>query len=227
MSFQSKKHICFIALKAPMTEEKVHKIKDRDTEETIKIAARIIFHQKGYAATRTRDIAQEAGISLALLNYYFRSKGRLYSIIIEETLTHFFNKLSEIFYDENTSLEKKINLLIDHYIDLLIHHPNIPLFLINELKSGPNELMERLKMKEMTMNSVFYRQMTQATMEGRIAPLHPLHFMVNVMAMTLFPFIASPLVRQLGDLSPEEFNQLMEERKRLIPIWVEGMLAVR
>lgn len=28
----------------------------------------------GYAATRTRDIAEEAGINLALLNYYFRNK---------------------------------------------------------------------------------------------------------------------------------------------------------
>ena len=32
------------------------------TEERIKAAARKVFHQKGYAGTRTRDIAEEAGI---------------------------------------------------------------------------------------------------------------------------------------------------------------------
>ena len=42
---------------------------DASTEEKIKIAARAVFQKKGYAATRTRDIAQEAGINLALLNY--------------------------------------------------------------------------------------------------------------------------------------------------------------
>ena len=44
------------------------------TEEKIMNAARAVFQRKGFAGTRTRDIAEEAGINLALLNYYFRSK---------------------------------------------------------------------------------------------------------------------------------------------------------
>ena len=59
---------------------------DPSTEEKIKIAARSVFHKKGYAATRTRDIAEEAGINLALLNYYFRSKEKLIDIIMTETM---------------------------------------------------------------------------------------------------------------------------------------------
>jgi hypothetical protein len=47
--------------------------KELSTEEKIKEAARKLFTHKGFAATRTRDIAQEAGINLALLNYYFRN----------------------------------------------------------------------------------------------------------------------------------------------------------
>ena len=42
--------------------------KESSTEERIKEAARKLFTQKGFAATRTRDIAEEAGINLALLN---------------------------------------------------------------------------------------------------------------------------------------------------------------
>ena len=48
------------------------------TEQKIVEAARKIFTQKGYAATKTRDIAEEAGINLALLNYYFGSKENLF-----------------------------------------------------------------------------------------------------------------------------------------------------
>ena len=43
---------------------------DLSTEQKIKEAAQKVFMKKGYAATRTRDIAEEAGINLALLNYY-------------------------------------------------------------------------------------------------------------------------------------------------------------
>jgi AcrR family transcriptional regulator len=49
------------------------------TEEQIKEAARRVFTRKGYAATRTRDIAEESGHNLALLNYYFRSKEKLFA----------------------------------------------------------------------------------------------------------------------------------------------------
>ena len=41
------------------------------TEQKIIEAAQKIFTQKGFAATRTRDIAEESGINLALINYYF------------------------------------------------------------------------------------------------------------------------------------------------------------
>ncbi|MFV0289726.1 MAG: TetR family transcriptional regulator, partial [Mangrovibacterium sp.] len=53
------------------------------TEEKIMEAARKVFHAKGFAATRTRDIAEEAGINLALLNYYFKSKQKLFAMVME------------------------------------------------------------------------------------------------------------------------------------------------
>jgi AcrR family transcriptional regulator len=65
-----------------MAVKKVKKELDTTTEAKIKAAARVVFHKKGFAATRTRDIAEEAGINLALLNYYFRSKEKLFDIIM-------------------------------------------------------------------------------------------------------------------------------------------------
>ena len=58
--------------------------KNPSTEEKIKEAARRVFTKKGYAATRTRDIAEESGYNLALINYYFRSKEKLFDIVMLE-----------------------------------------------------------------------------------------------------------------------------------------------
>ncbi|HOA37485.1 MAG TPA: TetR family transcriptional regulator, partial [Flavihumibacter sp.] len=55
---------------------------NKSTEEKIKAAARTVLYKKGFAATRTRDIAEEAGMNLALINYYFRSKKKLFEIIM-------------------------------------------------------------------------------------------------------------------------------------------------
>ena len=91
-----------------MAKSKEVKTLDVSTEEKIKEAARVVFHKKGYAATRTRDIAEEADINLALLNYYFRSKEKLFDLIMVETLSGFLQHLTAILNDGKTSLEKKI-----------------------------------------------------------------------------------------------------------------------
>jgi len=57
---------------------------DESTEEKIKEAARIVFTQKGYASAKVRDIAKEADINLSLVNYYFRSKEKLFQLCMAE-----------------------------------------------------------------------------------------------------------------------------------------------
>jgi len=197
------------------------------TEEKIKNAARIVFHKKGFAATRTRDIAEEAGINLALLNYYFRSKEKLFDIVIFETLQHFFKSIAEVFKNEKTTLDNKIETIAASYIDLLTANPNIPLFLMSELKMQPDELVTKMGMKEMVMNSSFLKQFQQGVKEGKIIPVHPLHFMMNLMSMTIFPFVASPMIKGLGDLSQKQFEEFMEQRKLLIPKWIKATLKAK
>ena len=92
------------------------------TEEKIIEAARTIFTQKGFSATRTRDIAEEAGINLALLNYYFRSKKNLFRIIIEEEFDELFGMIVPILSNAEKSLEEKIETLVTTYTELLLEN---------------------------------------------------------------------------------------------------------
>ena len=78
--------------------------KNTSTEEKIKGAASRVFTQKGYAATRTRDIAEESGLNLALINYYFRSKEKLFDIIIVEHLQLFIHSVMGIVNDPKTTI---------------------------------------------------------------------------------------------------------------------------
>ena len=78
------------------------------TEEKIKEAARRVFTRKGFAGTRTRDIAEESGFNLALINYYFRSKEKLFDIIVLEHMQTFLVSVREILNDQGTTLEEKI-----------------------------------------------------------------------------------------------------------------------
>jgi AcrR family transcriptional regulator len=210
-----------------MAVKKVKPANDTSTEEKIKNAARVVFFKKGFAATRTRDIAEEAGINLALLNYYFRSKEKLFDIIMLETIMNFFKSISVVFNMEDTTLENKIETIANGYIDLLKANPDIPLFLLSELKMQPDEFVAKMGVKEIVMKSVFLKQFQQGIKEGKITPIHPLHFIINLLGMTVFPFVASPIIKGIGDLSAKQFNDLMDERKKLIPKWIKAMLKAK
>ena len=208
-----------------MKEKKVRVEADASTEEKIKQAARTIFHRKGFAATRTRDIAEEAGLNLALLNYYFRSKQKLFDLIMLETIQQFLLSLTDIFNAQETSLETKIELLVSNYIDLLTEEPDIPIFILSELRTKPQELVAKMNVKEILMRSYLMQQVQEETAAGRIVPIHPVQFIMNVMGLTVFPFIAKPIFSNIGNLSDEDFNELMTQRKALVPKWVKAILA--
>jgi AcrR family transcriptional regulator len=197
---------------------------DLNTEEKIKQAARTVFHRKGFAATRTRDIAEEAGINLALLNYYFRSKEKLFDLIMLETMQGFLKNIATIFVDEQSNLEQKIEQIVSAYIDMLVVEPHIPLFIMSELRSNPNQLLTNMNIKHLILNSSLSKQYKQAIEEGRIVPLPLLHFIMNLLGLTVFPFIASPMLKLIGDIPDENYTTLMLERKKMIPQWISKMM---
>ena len=45
--------------------------------------------------------------------------------------------------------------------------------------------------------------------------------------LVIFPFINGPVIKKIGKLNERQFNKLMQERKRLIPIWLKAMLKAK
>jgi AcrR family transcriptional regulator len=193
------------------------------TEEKIKNAARVVFQKKGYAASRTRDIAEEAGINLALLNYYFRSKEKLFEIVMIETVSSFVQGMVSVFNNEKTSFEEKIEHLAASYLDFAIEFPDVPLFVLSEIRNHPEHLFDKIPAKQLIANSVFVRQYHEKVMSGEIKEPNFLHFVMNMFGLTIFPFVGRPFLSVVGGLNETQFYQLMQERKKLIPVWIKAM----
>ena len=210
-----------------MPAKKATKSQDPNTETKIKAAARIVFHKKGFAATRTRDIAEEANMNLALLNYYFKSKKKLFGLIMSETLAFFFQTMGMVFNDETTSLEKKIEEVAEKYIDLITAEPEIPLFIMSEIRSHGAATLEKLPGVNMILQSVFIKQYKEDAKNRKITEPDPIQFLMNMLGLIVFPFIGSPMIKKVGKLSDRQFNKLMQERKKLIPVWMKAMLNAK
>ncbi len=206
-----------------MAKLKTKEVKDTSTEEKIKNAARIVFQRKGFAAARTRDIAEEAGINLALLNYYFRSKEKLFDLVIFETLSHFLQAMVSVFNDEDTSFEQKIELIAENYIKFGIEYPDAPLFILSEIHKHPNKILYKTQVERVIANSVFVRQFQENVMNGKIKEPNLMHFMMNLMGLAFFPVVAQPFITTIVGVDNALFTKLMEERKRLVPVWIKEM----
>ena len=197
---------------------------DTSTEDRIKAAARKVFHQKGYAGTRTRDIAEEAGINHAMLNYYFRSKEKLFEIVMTETMTYFFQGVGTILNDESTSLEEKIERVVANYINLLLEEPELPTFMFNEVRANPESFVVNTPILQALEHSVLARQYAEAVAQGRITEPNLMHTVLNVISLVIFPFIAQPIFTALSRTDKEAYKSLMLQRKTLIPQWIKAIL---
>lgn len=198
-----------------MAKSKDPKKIDTSTEEKIIEAARKVFLEKGYAATRTRDIAEEAGINLALLNYYFRSKEKLFQLVMVEKLQQLFSVVLPIVNNDELTLEQKLETLAENHIDLLIDNSDLPIFILSEIRANPERFKDRLQVQHILRNSSFVSQIREKRPD-----VEPVHFIVSLLGMIIFPFIAKPILFS----DTKRFNALMEERKTLVVKWAKAIL---
>lgn len=196
-------------------------VKEASAEEKIKEAARKVFTQKGYAATRTRDIAEEAGLNLALLNYYFRSKEKLFEIIMKEKMQQLFGVITPLLNDKSTTLDQKIEQIISNYIDMLTQNPDLPIFVLSEIRNNTG-MFKQMQVGKLIQTSYFVEQLKE-----RQPDVHPLHFIVSMLGMTVFPFVSKPVFQSVGVLTDESFTEMMQQRKTLMPKWMKAMLKAK
>ncbi|QEM11004.1 TetR/AcrR family transcriptional regulator [Mucilaginibacter rubeus] len=192
------------------------------TEEKILNAARSIFTKKGFLATTVRDIATEANTNVASVNYYFRSKENLFAFIMDETIKKLFDKVEPVLNDETTTAIQKIETCVGYYIDQLLENPDFPFFMINEVLAGQTNLPMVEKFKTLT-NSVFAKQLYAMQADG-VIKFHPVNLMWNITGMIVFPFLSRPKQLEAGYFNGAEFEAMMRERKKLIPIWIGQIL---
>ena len=188
------------------------------TEEKIIRAADKLFTQKGYAATKSREIAEEAGTNLALLNYYYGSKENLYKKVVQDKFRMLLSAIEPFLSDENISLEDKVKLISENYTKLLLENEELPIFILNELTVNKELFKNIIQNARQTTQPVIGKQLKDRNIDMSHANL-----IINTLSLTMFPFVAKPLIISSGLIKEEEFIDYVTERKELILDWIIKM----
>ncbi len=197
--------------------------KNKNTEQKIFDAATELFLEKGVDRTSVRDIAAKAGINLALMNYYFRSKENLFDTIFSELVIKNTRTLIQIL-DSDQSLEEKIRQYVAAYIDMLSENPLLVSFVMSMLHRSQDKITEKKAVSNLYSTDKFTQQIIEEGKKGNIRKTEPTQFFVDMLSLVAFPFAIKLLIMDKNQFSEADFREFIQERKTRVPeILISGL----
>ncbi len=190
--------------------------KEKQAEEKILDAANKVFIEKGFYGARMQEIADKAGINKAMLHYYYRSKDKLFERVFEQAVKSLFVKIGPI-PAMDIPFDDKIRNFVSNYIEMLAKYPQIPMFILHEINTNPDKIEKIFRKNlEMIPKNILI-QFREEVEKGNYKDISAEQFIINILGLSIFPFLSRPLLQKIFDISDDGFDKLLEERKTLIP----------
>lgn len=158
-------------------------------------AARDHFLKRDFKAVSLREIASSAGVNGAMVNYYFGGKKGLYLAMVDEL----FESLDEKMKNLSASSEFSIADFSRSYCLLLAENPWWPNFVAREILFGEGETKEEVLQRfSKIIAPKLLSAIGQEVEDGNYREeLNPQLTLMSLMGMTIFPFIAAPMIERV------------------------------
>ena len=103
-----------------------------------------LFSNKGFDGTSVRDIADEAGVNIAMISYYFGSKEKLMEALFERRSEDVNIQIESLLHNDDISPIKKMEELIDSYINRIMQKQQFYKIMMCEQVINKNPVIVRL-----------------------------------------------------------------------------------
>lgn len=189
----------------------------QSTEARILQAAEKEFFEKGYAGARTASIAEAAGVTHAMLHYYFRTKDKLFEQIVAGKINMLGDIILSAIGDGNLPLEERIRQGVERHFDFIAANRDLPRFIVNEVLSRPDriEIMKRNALH--VVNSLLgslQREIDEYAARGLCRKVDARMLLIDIVSLNVFPFMAAPIVYgAIGD-SYSNYDEFLAMRKK-------------
>jgi len=125
-----------------------------DKKEQIINAAIELFAQKGFEGTSIRDLASKADVNVAMINYYFGSKDKLFEALVEMKGANSRAILEGLLNDKQLSSVEKIDRVIDSYVERLFKQRQFHRVINQELMLNRSEALQQIITSILVPNSL-------------------------------------------------------------------------
>jgi len=112
-----------------------------------------LFADRGVEGTSIRELAHDANVNVAMINYYFGSKEKLVEAIIEDKMTYMKDKIEEMLTNESLTEIDKIDILVEDYVTRKLAGATFNKFLYKELMDIKRDEIHQLLTKSFATNA--------------------------------------------------------------------------
>ncbi|WP_068595249.1 TetR/AcrR family transcriptional regulator [Vaginella massiliensis] len=182
------------------------------TEEIIKETAKKMFFAEGRFMATTQEIADEAGVNRTLINYYFRSRDNLLSIILEEAKMLDMERYKIILQNNEQDIRSMVSVFIDNTIENSLKYPYLETYIVSQMNNG--SFFEQSDVSEIV--TVLFQCLEEEMEKGNIEKVEPIQFLLNMISLVNFPLVNRPLIQQNLNISNQEYKRILSRRKEVI-----------
>ena len=188
------------------------KVTDQDTERLIKDTAKRLFFREGKFNATTQEIADAAGVNRTLINYYFRSRDKLFEIVFDDAQQK-EHELTEQIVFSDLPLKEKISRHLDSCFEQAKEYPYLEIYMVTQVNQG---CVFKDPEKMGALLDKFYLEVALEMEKGNIERMRPEQFVLNFISLMSFPISMRPLLQETMGISKELYDTLLEERKEII-----------
>jgi len=176
-----------------------------------------LFADKGFKGTSVRDIAEEAGINVAMISYYFGSKVQLMEAIFEVRIGTVQMRIEDLLKDDTMTPLQKINMLVDEHVERVSQKECFYKILITEQLINKNpaviQAVSQLKMRNAELVGQLIKE---GQKKGVFKKKIDLILMLNTLVGTVWhTMINKEYYREFNNLQSlpdDEFNTLLKRK---------------
>jgi AcrR family transcriptional regulator len=178
---------------------------ETNQRERLLDAAVACFAADGVAATSLRSIALKAGVTPALVNYYFGSKEQLLEAFIAERVAPAVSVLRESLLEAGDNPHALLGAFVRGIHGVVERFPWWPAIWVREVLNEKGALRDVLhKIIAPQVTQLLARTLVDAQKRGALsADLDPRLLVVSLVGLTMFPLAAEHIWRRIfpaGDL---------------------------
>jgi TetR/AcrR family transcriptional regulator len=200
---------------------------EANQRERLLDAAVACFAADGIAATSLRGIALKAGVTPALVNYYFGSKEQLLAAFVEERVMRVVATLRENLAAAGAEPRALITAFVEGIHAAVARFPWWPALWMREVINDKGALRDvLLRQLAPQIAQPLAKTLAAAQKRGAVsADLDPRLLVVSLMGLTMFPLAAEPIWRSIFTAADLDRAALLRHTLALLDHGLGGVHA--